>query len=141
MRRRCASGCEGIVDLNVEISPCPSVHAFASPMPASRKISRTATPAERVRLVVALSETGGTLRYIVVSLEARGCVCGWESGVLILAGDYARTVSNRLSIECSGASYLVTLLLVSRVGVVAGSSCESEIDMCLARHNFERVWG
>jgi hypothetical protein len=110
-------------------------------MPASRKISRTATPAERVRLVVALSETGGTLRYIVVSLEARGCVRGWESGVLILAGDYARTVSNRLSVECSGASYLVTLLLVSRVGVVAGSSCESEIDMCLARHNFERVWG
>jgi len=36
----------------------------------------TATPAERVRLVVALSETGGTLRYIVVSLEARGCGCG-----------------------------------------------------------------
>ena len=105
------------------------------------RVRHTATPAERVRLVVALSETGGTLRYIVVSLEARGCGCGWESGVLILAGDYARTVSNRLSVECSGASYLVTLLLVSRVGVVAGSSCESEIDMCLARHNFERVWG
>jgi hypothetical protein len=56
-------------------------------MPASRNIARTATPAERVRLVVALSETGGTLRYIAVSLEARGCGCGWEFGVLILAGD------------------------------------------------------
>jgi hypothetical protein len=67
------------------------------------KGSLTATPAERMRLVVALSETGGTLRHF-----------GWG---------------------------LVTLLLVSRVGVVAGSSCESEIDMCLARHNFERVWG
>ena len=44
------------------------------------KGSLTATPAERVRLVVALSETGGTLRHF-----------GWG---------------------------LVTLLLVSRVGVV-----------------------
>ena len=110
-------------------------------MPASEKVSRTATPAERMRLVVALSETGGTLRYIAVSLEVRCCECGVEFGVLILAGDYARTVSNRLSTECSGGTYLVTLLLVSRVGVVAGSSCESEFDMSLARHNFERVWG
>jgi hypothetical protein len=141
MRRRCASGCEGIVDLNVEISPCPSAHAFASPMPASGKTARTATPAERVRLVVALSETGGTLRYIVVSLEVRGCGCGWAFGVLILATDCAGTVSNRLGTERSGGAYLVTLLLVSRVGVVAVSSCESEFDMSLARHNFERVWG
>ena len=76
MRRRCASGCGGSVDLN---SFCQSliaiylasVQAFAASMPSSKGKSRTATPAERVRLVVALSETGGTLRYIVVSLEAR----------------------------------------------------------------------
>lgn len=72
MRRRCASGCGGIVDLNIELA-LVSFPAFASPLLAPREVSRTATPAERVRLVVALSETGGTLRYIAVSLEARGC--------------------------------------------------------------------
>ena len=40
-------------------------------MPEFRGISRTATPAERVRLVVALSEAGSSLRYIAVSLEVR----------------------------------------------------------------------
>jgi hypothetical protein len=33
--------------------------------------SRTATPAERVRLVMALSEAGSSLRCIAVSLEVR----------------------------------------------------------------------
>lgn len=33
---------------------------------------RTATTAQRVRLVVALSEAGGTLRCIAVSLAVRG---------------------------------------------------------------------
>jgi hypothetical protein len=37
------------------------------------RIERTATPAERVRLVVALSETGGTLRCIAVSTKAYVC--------------------------------------------------------------------
>lgn len=59
-------------------------------LPFPRKRLRTATPAERVRLVVALSETGGTLRYIVVSLQARDRTGKWERGVLILAGDYAQ---------------------------------------------------
>jgi hypothetical protein len=39
-------------------------------------VLRTATPTERVRLVVALSETGCTLRCIVVSLDVRGGRCG-----------------------------------------------------------------
>jgi hypothetical protein len=50
----------------------------------------TATPAQRVRLVVAFTETGGTLRYIAVSLEARGGRCGWVCDVLIVAGDWTQ---------------------------------------------------
>ena len=95
MRRRCASGCEGIVDLNVEISPCPSVHAFASPMPASRKISRTATPAERVRLVVALSEAGGSLRCVAVSLAFRAIDADGCAAYSFWIGTVDAAVSNR----------------------------------------------
>jgi len=45
---------------------------------------RTATPAERVRLVVALSETGGTLRWEAISLDVYGKAR--EYGVLIVNG-------------------------------------------------------
>jgi len=44
----------------------------------------TATPAERVRLVVALSETGGTLRWEAISLDVYGKAR--EYGVLIVNG-------------------------------------------------------
>lgn len=89
-------------------------------MPSSREELRTATPAERVRLVVALSETGGTLRYIIVSLQARGRTGKWERSVLILAGDCLQYLSviGQQNLICRG-SYLVTLLLVSEGGVVA----------------------
>ena len=55
----------------VPLSTAP-IQATVYPVPSSREELRTATSAERVRLVVALSETGGTLRYIIVSLQARG---------------------------------------------------------------------
>ena len=72
MRRRCASGCEGIGDLCIacqSLVPCRDsslatapIQATASPESTLREALRTATPAERVRLVVALAEAGGTLR-------------------------------------------------------------------------------
>jgi len=76
MRRRCASGCGGSVDLSGFCQSLfaiylASAQAHAASMPSFGGNSRTATPAERMRLVMALSETGGTLRYIVVSLAAR----------------------------------------------------------------------
>jgi len=49
---------------------------YGSPSRASRRSGRTATPAQRVRLVMALSETGGTLRYIAVSFAASVGVAG-----------------------------------------------------------------
>jgi hypothetical protein len=75
MRSRCASGCGGSDDLFTPVSPCstqtllPAFSLLSNPMLESAGISRTATPAERVRLVVALSETGSSLRCIAVSLE------------------------------------------------------------------------
>ena len=94
MRRRYASGCGGIVDLGAICqSWLPSRQLASTKATASLQCHRpvrkshTATPAERVRLVVALSETGGTLRYIAVSLEAPCWRHRWVRGVLILAGD------------------------------------------------------
>jgi hypothetical protein len=58
---------------------CPSFCSFAEPFHCiSVKVLRvrhTATPAERVRLVVTLSEGGGTLGYVAVSLDARVWRC------------------------------------------------------------------
>jgi hypothetical protein len=89
-------------------------------VPSSEKELRTATPAERVRLVVALSETGGTLRYIIVSLQARCRTGMWERGVLILAGDCEKYLSViEWQQQSCRRAYLVTLLLVSEGGVVA----------------------
>lgn len=89
-------------------------------MPLSREELHTATPAERVRLVVALSETGGTLRYIIVSLQARGRTGMWERSVLILAGDFSKYLSViGQQHQIGRGTYLVTLLLVSEGGVVA----------------------
>ena len=96
------------------------IQATTSPESTLRGILRTATPAERVRLVVALSETGGTLRYIIVSLQARGRTGRWERGVLILAGDCLRDLSViGWQQQNSRRTHLVTLLLVSEGGVVA----------------------
>jgi hypothetical protein len=70
------------------------VQVFASPMPSSGELSRTATPAERVRLVVALSETGGTLCYIGVSLDVRGKRCGRRATYSFWLGTREGNVSN-----------------------------------------------
>jgi hypothetical protein len=75
MRSRCASGCGGIDDLFVSVSPSLSLTISDSGHLKFQcrllEWSRTATPAERVRLVMALSETGSSLRCIAVSLEVR----------------------------------------------------------------------
>lgn len=83
MRSRCASGCGGSDDLSVFCQSLvryfPSLSSLRLPLLQFQRPgrgSRTATPAERVRLVVALSETGGTLRCIAVSLEVRSVDTG-----------------------------------------------------------------
>jgi hypothetical protein len=83
MRSMCASGCGGSDDLIMTVSPgiLPANSSFTSVLHQSsarvRGMSRTATPAERVRLVVTLSEAGSSLCCIAVSLETRSwCAVG-----------------------------------------------------------------
>lgn len=77
MRSRCASGCGGSDDLITNVSPgflsanSSSVSVVRQSNARVRGISRTATPAERMRLVVTLSEAGSSLCCIAVSLEVR----------------------------------------------------------------------
>jgi hypothetical protein len=89
---------------------------------------RTATPAERVRLVVALSEAGSSLRCLAVSLDVRRIVMARGAAYSLWIRNCAQTMSatgsyfNRIR-----KAYLVTLWWVSDGGVRA---------WC-ARSNFE----
>lgn len=54
---------------------------------------RTATPAKRVRLVVALSEAGSSLRCLTVSLDARRCVMARGPSYSLWFRNCAQTLS------------------------------------------------
>jgi hypothetical protein len=96
MRSRCASGCGGSDDLSTIVSPgfLPLTASFTSVLRQSsarvRGISRTATPAERVRLVVTLSEAGSSLCCIAVSLEIRSWCAGGSAAYSFWARNYVR---------------------------------------------------
>jgi hypothetical protein len=74
------------------IRQCPSISNVCHYNARSRRRrSRTATPAERVRLVVALSEAGSSLRCIAVSLEVRACCAGGSAAYSLWARNCAQS--------------------------------------------------
>jgi hypothetical protein len=77
---------------------------------------RTATPAQRVRLVVALSEAGGSLRCVAVSLAFRAVEAGGCAAYSFWIGTVDAAVSIRGAKDGGWVgAYLVTLWLVSRL--------------------------
>jgi hypothetical protein len=71
-------------------------------MPESEGVSRTATPAERVRLVVALSEAGSSLRCVAVSLEVRVKGAGGRAAYSLWARNCTRDEISKLGVLSEG---------------------------------------
>jgi hypothetical protein len=69
-------------------------------------VSRTATPAERVRLVMALSEAGSSLRCIAVSLEVRAESAGGRAAYSLWARNCTRDEISNLSVVSKGTRRL-----------------------------------
>jgi hypothetical protein len=82
---------------------------------------RTATPAERVRLIVALSEAGSSLRCLAVSLDVRRIVTACGAAYSLWIRNCAQIMS-AIDIYCRRIrkAYLVTLWWVSDGGVWLG---------------------